>query len=407
MPAQEIPGDRDDRVIRYRSSVGLADPLARLERRRAGGAVKLPYAPDRGYLDALLRLLEVPVSSQCLVFSKTSLQKDRIGPASPRAIYFTDRVFVAWVPGAAAIEVVSVDPVRGPIFYEIGQTPRDAPRPVRADRCFQCHLGPKTRRFPGLLLRSVRTDADGTARSDVLDFVNGHGAPLAERWGGWYVTGSSANDRHRGNVAGVGPDDTGAFAGTGVTDLRRRFDTSRYLSPHSDIVALLVLEHTVGMLNRIFRAGYEARLALDARRRGAEPAARARERIGRAAEDVLEYLLMRGEAPLQGEVLGTSAFAREFSARGPFDRAGRTLRQFDLRRRLFRVPCSYLVYSEAFGALPSELKARIFARLAQVVSGRDRSAVYAGMAAADRKAVGEVLQATLPAFAAARRAAGA
>src|SRR4051794_41118640 len=54
------------------------------------GAKSLKHEANVGYLRSLLIALDVPQSSQTLVFSKTSLQRQRISPATPRALYFSD-----------------------------------------------------------------------------------------------------------------------------------------------------------------------------------------------------------------------------------------------------------------------------------------------------------------------------
>ena len=75
-------------------------------------------------------------------------------------------------------------------------------------------------------------------------------------------------------------------------------------------------------------------------------------RINSAAEELVSYMLFTDEAPLTDKVVGTSGFTADFEKQGPLDRRGRSLRQFDLTRRMFRYPCSYLIYSEAFDAMP-------------------------------------------------------
>jgi hypothetical protein len=79
----------DQPPISYSSAVAH-DPVERLKKRLAGGEIKLEYSPKRGYLESILKLLDIPASSQTLVFSKTSFQHQRISPDNPRAIYFND-----------------------------------------------------------------------------------------------------------------------------------------------------------------------------------------------------------------------------------------------------------------------------------------------------------------------------
>ena len=107
-------------------------------------------------------------------------------------------------------------------------------------------------------------------------------------------------------------------------------------------------------------------------------------------------MLFADEPPLPAPVKGTSGFAERFSAEGPKDAKGRSLRQLDLQTRLLRYPCSYMIYSDAFGALPAPMRAAVYARLADVLSGNDRDPRYARLSAADRRAVLDILRATKP-----------
>ena len=167
--------------------------------------------------------------------------------------------------------------------------------------------------------------------------------------------------------------------GGNVTDLARRLDTGAYLSPHSDIVALMVLEHQSRMQNLITRVGYETRMALASqaainealKRPAGEGSDSTKRRIDGAADALVAYMLFAGETPLQSRIAGTSNFAAEFEKQGPQDHRGRSLRQFNLTRRMFQYPCSYLIYSEAFDNLPEQARERIYRRLWEVLTGRD------------------------------------
>jgi hypothetical protein len=349
------------------------------------------------------------VSSQSLVFSKTSSQADLVSPATPRAVYFGDDVSVGWVPGSPVIDVAGVDPNRGPIFYTLEQRPAEPPRFTRRADCIQCHLNRRTVNVPGLIVRSVYTRPDGTVLGEVNGFVNGHNSPLELRWGGWYVTGKQGGALHLGNIFATppAPEQNDRTAGANLTDLRGRLDAGRYLSPHSDLVALLVLEHQIRMQNLITHANYETRLALAeaATERGQCGTAadrvpeRAQQRIASAGELLLEYMLFRNEAALDGPVRGTSGFAAEFQRVGPRASGGRSLRQLELKTRLMRHPCSFLIYSKAFDALPGEIKQYLWRRLEEILSGEDHSAGYASLMPRERKEVLEILQETKPEFA--------
>src|SRR5215510_13614103 len=70
---------------------------------------------------------------------------------------------------------------------------------------------------------------------------------------------------------------------------------------------------------------------------------------------------------------------------------GRSLRDLDLKRRLFKYPCSFLIYSETFDALPDAAKGAVYKRLWEILTGRDRSPRFAGLSQSERQAVLEIL----------------
>jgi len=264
----------------------------------------------------------------------------------------------------------------------------------------QCHLSTKTFNVPGLLVRSVYTASNGMPLSRVADFISGHNSALSDRWAGWYVTGSAANDSHLGNIFSIDPENPQSDDpphGPNLTNLKDRIDSARYPSTHSDIVALLVLEHEVRMQNLITRAQYETQYALDESRNSPDPSL-FRQRIAIPGEALLQYMLFRDEAPLKGLVSGTSGFTEEFQRSGPADSRGRSLYQLDLETRLLRYPCSFLVYSSAFRALPQEMKSYLWERLDQILTGQDHTPAFVAMPASDRLAILEILRETIPEF---------
>src|SRR5688572_17290358 len=178
----------------------LPEPIADLQRRVDSGKARLKYDDASGYLVSLLKNLNIPVSSQALVFSKSSAQLFLIAPDAPRAIYFNDDVYIGFVNGAPRLEIASMDPVVGPAFYTLDQVKAEKPKfTVQPTDCLACHdtfEGEKP--IPRLLMLSVLPDPTGVAlnRSSI---VTNDRSPFLERWGGWYVTGTSGNQRHMGN----------------------------------------------------------------------------------------------------------------------------------------------------------------------------------------------------------------
>lgn len=374
---------REHPAIAY-SKTGPSDPVAALGRRLEAGLVNLEFRPGSGYLASVLDALGISPVSQVLVFSKTSFQAPRINPKNPRAIYFNDAVAVGWVRGGEVLEFIGQDPRQGAMFYTLEQTPTGLPRLTRNFACVQCHTAADTLDVPGMFVGSVFPEATGVPLYAASYFTD-HRSPFHIRWGGWYVTGRHHVDRHAGNATFVqGPDLSAAItpATTHVTSLDGRFDNSGYLSSGSDIVALMLLEHQARLLNLLTRIGWDVRLGPEASRSLAE-----------SVEEVVDYLLFVNEAPFPGPVSG-SGFAEAFSATGPRDRLGRSLRQLDLQHRLLRYPCSYLIYSPSFDALPPAAKEAIYARLWRVLSGAEGGQRYAGLTESDRLAVLDILRET-------------
>ena len=376
----------DDPAIRYTEPPH--DPVAQLEARLESGQARLDYNPNgQSYLASILRALGINTDSQVLVFSKTSIQQPKISPRTPRAIYFNDEVSVGFVQGGEVLEITSLDPKQGVILYTLDTDKSDKPEFSRRDDCLKCHQGPVTLGVPGLLVSSVRPRTEGR-ESHGSAYMTDHRSPLEERWGGWYVTGTTGDQKHLGNnINLVDPLAPGGPAGPdsqNVTSLAAYFDTSRYLAPTSDLVALMTLEHQTRMTNLITRVGWDARI------NPKDPD------LNSEIEQMLGYMLYTDEAPLKAPVAGVSSFTRTFPQRGPRDHQGRSLRDFDLQTRLFRYPLSYMIYSPAFDNLPAAVRDRVYQRLYDILTGKDQSKPFAGLATADRRAVLEILRDTKP-----------
>src|ERR1700722_10617025 len=389
-----------DEPINYRTHE-VTDPVAQLQKLLDHGDVKLDYEPAHGYLKSVLDRLQIPINSQTLVFSKTSFQYKKITPRTPRALYFNDDVYVGQVHDGKVLEFVSFDPMQGAIFYILDEHQSDHPVFQRAELdCTQCHIAAGTRGIPGVLLRSIFTTATGTQAVQTESFITGQQSPLKERWGGWYVPGTHGSQTHMGNV-GVQdkdhPEQLDRAAGANITDLSKHINTAAFLTGSSDIVAHLVLGHQTQMHNLITLTNYQTRIAqYAAAKSGSALSDDQRKQYQKPAEELLRYLLFANEAPLESPVKGDSTFAQEFAARGPRDPQGRSLRDFDLRTRIFKYPCSYLIYSQAFDALPEPAKGYVYHRLLEVLTGREQSPDFAKLTGEDRRAILEILLATKP-----------
>lgn len=388
-----IPADHP--AIQY-ADRQVHDAVATLAEQLERGTLTLASSRDvRGYLPDVLKHLHVNVDSQMLVFSKTSFQAARISPANPRAIYFNDSIAVAYAPGAAVLELAALDPIQGPIFYAMAADADGRPKVTRSGVCLQCHRGPNTSGVPGIYVGSVIPGPTGAPLHDESAIITDHRSDFKDRWGGWYVTARRGQQRDRANAVASNPADPETLvreSRQNLSSLAGFFDPSAYLTATSDIVALMTFEHQTQMTNFITRVGWQARIAQHSGNSAtlSEPAWSA------DIEALVSYMLFEGEAPLTAPIEGVSSFTQTFAQRGPRDAHGRSLRDFDLQKRLFKYPLSYMVYSPAFDALPHAVRERIYNRLHAILSGTDRSSQYAHLSREDRRAIFEILRDTKP-----------
>lgn len=338
------------------------------------GTVQIPFAPISGYLDGLLRALQLPIESQVAVFSRTSAQGNLVSPENPRVIYFSDDIAVAWVRGSSVIEVAESDANTGVVFYTVRQD-EDRPKFIRTDGCRSCHQSARTLGVPGFLVLSTPEAYGGGA--SVAGAMTDHRTPFEERWGGWYVTGRSSGWRHLGNRVGQG----------WLVSLYDQFDDAGYPSPYSDAVALMVLEHQAQITNLLTMLASQVNGGTST------------SDVNRTVQEVVEDMLFVDEAQLPARIIGTSGFADYFSGLGPRDSRGRSLRDFDLRTRLFRYPCSYMIYSNTFEGLPRGAKDAVYAMLFEILSSVPRDSKYTRFTPGERRDVLEILTETKPDFA--------
>ena len=405
--AIQFPYDNEYPSIGY-STDTPTDQVVQLQHRIDNGEVEFQFDPVNGYLSSLLGHLEIPITSQILVFSKTSFQTDFVSPQTPRSIYFNDNTYIAWLQGAPALEISAVDSKLGPVFYTLSQKRLEKPRFQRENYlCLRCHDSYSLTGggVPRYIMGSGFTVASGQLASHEGWNITTYRSPLHERWGGWYVTGTHGKQLHMGNLIVENPADTirlDLSVGANLTDLSKLIDTAPYLSNHSDIVALMVIEHQIYVQNLITRVNYDTRttlykeklqnreLGLDSDHLSDTTLARLEE----ITEPLVRAMLFVDESPLSARVVGTSGFTEKFANQGPQDQQGRSLRQLNLTKRLFQYRCSYLIYSQAFQALPELTKRYFYKRLAEVLDGRDQSKAFDHLSPAERQAIREILDET-------------
>ena len=353
--------DTDYPTIPY-NGTATDNAVARLQAQLDRGVTRLEFRAPRGYLDSLLAALKIDASSQTLVYSKTSLQIEAISAATPRAIYFNDDTYVAWVQGDRMLEIVTMDAKLGAVFYTLPNHPGAPVRLVReASRCLTCHdtYSMAGGGVPQFRFTSTLVDVNGATLSEEPGIETTDETPLAERWAGWFVSGRSGQQAHLGNILVRNAKEMDA------RDLTRRedfdsldglLDVRPYLTNTSDIVALLVLEHQTYLHNLITRANFKSRTLLAKTEPGDSVedltwnglSSKSQLRLQRLLEPMVHAMLFIDAASIRGKIASTSNFDRWFQAQPPRDRQGRSLRELDLTQPAFQIPPEF---SDLFAGL--------------------------------------------------------
>ena len=367
------------------------DRFTRLKDDFESGRIALDRSSEKAFVFSVLEALGIPAASQMLVFSTTSLQLSLISPANPRALYFNEDVYLGYVPGGR-IEIVSLDPELGSIFYIFDIPTETKPlRLERSERCMNCHASEDTGHVPGLVIKSVVPGPTGGSLTAYRQAQTGHGIPFEQRFGGWHVTGRQSITDHWGNL-------TGRFVNEDIVRISNppgaRFNWAKYPVATSDILPQLLLEHQAGFVNRVVEASYRARTALHVNG-GKLSDAQAKELDGQA-ELITRYVLFADEAPLPpGGVEGDAAYKADFLRTRRAMADGISLKDLDLRTRLFKHRCSYMIYSPVFSGLPSAMKQRVYQRLGKALSLETPDKDYAYLPAPEKQAIRGILKATL------------
>ncbi|MDG2421268.1 MAG: hypothetical protein P8N40_06170 [Gammaproteobacteria bacterium] len=391
------PYEKDYEIIKY-GSVGVDNAVNKLQARLSANELTLQFSNKRGYLDSVLEALDISTTSQILVFSKTSLQQPLISPNTPRAIYFNDDVYVAWVPKSGALEIGSMDQGLGPIFFTLDQVEKNQPAFTRQFRqCLRCHdslslTGGGTPRF---MMSSNYTGLAGQLVSHEGSIMTTSRTPIKSRWGGWFVTGSHGAQMHLGNVivenAGDVLDENLSNYGN-RTSLSGLTDIDPYITPYSDIVALMVIEHQIEVQNLITRVNFRARTLLADDQLDTTDT---EEQLLMLSEELVRSLFMVGQPELIDPIKGNSGFAEYFISIGKKDTLGRSLRDFDLKTRLFKYPLSYLIHSDAYLALPAEVKDIVAKRIEEILSLDYEDEIFSNLSGNDKTAILEILSDTV------------
>jgi hypothetical protein len=363
-----------------------------LNRVRAGEA-SAGAGDEKARLLAVLRALQVPMESQLLVYSATSLQSGLIVPSNPRAVYFNEEVYVGYVPGGR-LEVAAIDPELGPVFYLVNGAEGSRVEAVRSERCMNCHAGRTSWQVPGLVAESVIPTTTGASLDGFRREITGHTIPLKDRLGGWHVTGAHEKGSERGVHMGnlLGQPAPGGYR-TVPNWPGERFAWSKYPRETSDLLAHLIHEHQLGFHNLVTLAVYRMRDALEA------GSGSVRAADWPALEEIVwrlvRYVLFQNEAALpEGGVRPDAGFVRVFESRRVAGPAGASLRDLDLKTRLFRYRCSYMIYTPGFAALPDTLRARVLKALEIALRDEGAPSEFDYLPVQEKRAIRAILRQT-------------
>jgi hypothetical protein len=367
------------------------DRFAELQEKVEKGEVKLDTTSDKAFLTSLLEALNIPISSQIMVFSASSLQSEIINPRNPRSLYFNEDTYLGWVPGGL-VEIIAADPEMGPMFYVYDRLRPggEVPRVTRSTKCMNCHAGNATRRLPGLIAESLLVSQAGSSLETYRRDEQGHQIPLENRFGGWHLTGEHNIPNHKANM--MGATQNGRIIKTAVPP-GQFSDLSLHLLPTSDILPNLVNEHQMGFENRLVYAVYTVR-QLKHETKGLLGAAALAE-IDERAQELARYILFADEAkfPAKG-IVGDPNYVKDFLRDRKTTQAGLSLKDLDLKTRMFKHRCSFMLYTDSWKAAPKELKDRVYFRMAEFL--RDQpDAQHAHLAPTERLAIRAILKETM------------
>jgi hypothetical protein len=390
--AQFVSLELEEPPLSY-SATTADNRISRLIAEIESGAIKLEYDRQRGYLRSLLQHLGISEASQVLVFSKTSMQIQHISPRNPRAVYFNDDTYLGWIPGSSLVEISTNDPKLGAAFYTLKMTLGQPKIQQETYQCLACHATAMTQGVPGHTVRSGFPDYDGRFDVQRESFVTDEMSPFSQRWGGWYVSGTHGDMEHMGNAYLRGGS-LDRSRGSNMKDLDELFNTDSYLTPYSDIQALMVLEHQSQMHNTITRADFNVRALLH--KYPDQEEAERRVQLQLIAKGIVDRLLFCDEFVLTSPIAGTSGYEKAFLDLGPKDSQGRSLREFDMQTRMFKYPLSYLIYSEAFDAMQPRLHREVCRQVLEILNGKVQSEEYKHLTPALRQQILEIVRDTKP-----------
>lgn len=338
------------------------DPFSKFVKKIEKGDIELNFNSEKEYLLSLFEELNISPFSQLLVYSTTSLQLSRISPSNPRAIYFNDDIYLGYVPGGQ-VELIGIDPELGAIPYIFNLPIKDDlkhPSIYRSKRCMKCHASEETKGVPGLLLSSVIPGPGGGTIDAFRRGIFGHSVPYEERFGGWHISGDHPFSNSWANYTGIMQD---GIIKKIPNPPGKYFSWNKYPTQQSDAIPHLILEHQVGFSNLCISITYRLR-QINNQGSNKNATDEYSKIIKNETDKLLSYILFQKEAKLPKNRLSLdSQFIEDFKNNRNSTAQSKLLRELNLKDRLFQLRCSYMIFSNSFQGLPSEIKKQLLEKL--------------------------------------------
>ena len=372
------------------------DPFAQLKNELESKKIDLNFQNEKDYLNWLLNELYISKHSQLLVYSTTSLQLSRISPYNPRAIYFSDDLYLGYVPGGQ-IEVIGIDPQLGAIPYIFDLPQKNEikhPKIYRSTRCMKCHASQEFGGSPSLLLSSVIPAHGGGTIDSFRKNSFGHEIQFKDRFGGWHITGHNPFPISWANQIGVMSNNK---VGRIPNPPGKYFKWEKYPTKSSSIISHLLLEHQVGFTNRCIDIIYRYR-ELISKTSNLEIDQKRKKFISQGTGKLLNYLLFKNEVPLENfRITSNDAFLNDFQTSS---NNSSKLRRLNLKSRLFDYRCSYMIFSNSFSGLPLEFKIELFNQLFKIMAPKQKSVPdeFSYLEEKEREIIHQVLTASFPLY---------
>ena len=332
------------------------DPFTKIIPLLHNGQIKLDHSSELNFLKSLLKELNIPESSQLQLFSTTSLQLGLINPSNPRSLYFNESIYIGYIPGGK-IEVISIDPEHGAVFYIFKVPSKKQPLTITpTKRCMNCHADRELSGIPGLIIKSVLPGVNGGSLDSYRTGQPGHDVPYKDRFGGWYIT-DLLDPADHSNVLGFYKN--GTIEKKNVLALQKK-STHLFPNSNSEVLTHLIFDHQAGFVNRAIKSNYLLRLTqlpdnLDEHQLN----------FKKSISDLVKYSLFDKEPNLSLKINQNSHFKTDFLITPHKLKTGESLRELDLKTRLFKYRCSFMLFSDFFKNNPPEIKKVVYKEIKQ------------------------------------------